>query len=256
MLVAPVLGFSSQLTPQQMVRVSIASTEADWKATPHFSFTERDADVKGGITTSKTYRVCMIDGSPYSRLIALGDEPLSAAQETWESEKLRKEIAKRASESSRERTKRLTEYQKNRDRMFALVQEMAEAFDFRLVGEQKLDNYDVDVFEASPRPGYQPKSRETKVLTGMKGTLWIDKETYQWVRVEADAIKPVWMGWFIAEISPGTRFLLEQAPVTKKFWLPEHFSIEVKARVLWLKKSYSHDETYRDYRSLPGFSIP
>ena len=255
-LVFPVLVFSAQPTTQQLVRLSIASTEADWNATPHFSYAERDANVKGRATTSKTYRVWMIDGSPYSRLIAVGDEPLSSLQEAQEGAKLRKEISKRANEHPEARAKRLAKYQKERGRMFALIQEMAQAFDFKFVGEQKLNNHDVYVLQALPRPGYQPKSRETKILTGMKGTLWIDKDTYQWVKVEAVAIKPVWMGWFIAKVMPGTRFLFEQTPVTKRLWLPEHFSVEVKARIAWLKKSYIHDETYRDYRLLSGQSLP
>ena len=256
MLACPVLGFPEQPTAQQMVRLSVASTEADWRAIPHYSYIERDADVKGGATTSKTYQVCMIDGSPYSRLIAIGDEPISPAQEAREDEKLRRVIAKRANESLQERTTRLAAYQKSRQRMFALVQEMAKAFDFRLVGEQKLGNHDVLVLQAAPRPGYQPKSRETKILIGMKGTLWIDKDTYQWIRVEAVAIKPLWMGWFIAQVLPGTRFLLEQTPVENKLWLPEHFRVEVKARVLFVKKNYCHDESYRNYRLLPVSSIP
>jgi hypothetical protein len=239
-----------------MVELSIASTEADWRALPHFSYIERDTDVKGEATTSKTYRVCMIDGSPYSHLIGVGDEPISPVQEARENEKLQKEIARRANESSRERAKRLAAYQNNRQRMFALIEQMADAFDFTLIDEQKLDNHAVLVLQAVPRRGYQPKTREAKILTGMKGTLWIDQDTYQWVRVEAEAIRPFWLGWFIAEVFPGTRFLLEQAPVMNNLWLPKHFNVEVKARVLLLKKNYSHDENYRDYHLLPGFSIP
>jgi hypothetical protein len=256
MLAFPVMAFSVQPSAQQMIRLSIASTEADWKATPHFSYIERDTDVKGGATTSKTYRVWMVDGSPYSRLIAVGDEPLSPAQQAREGEKLRKEIAKRASESSRERAKRLAQYQEDRGRMFALLHEMAEAFDFKLVGEQTLDDHDVYVLEASPRPGYQPESRETKILTGMRGKLWIDKDDYQWVKVEAEVIKPVWMGWFIAKVLPGTNFLLEQAPIMQRLWLPKHFSFEAKARILWFQKDYSHSETYQDYRLLSALSRP
>ena len=98
-LVTPVMARSALPTPQRMVKLSIASTEADWRATPHFSYIERDADVKGGAATSKTYKVCMIDGSPYSRLIAVGDEPISSREAAQEVVKLREEISKRANES-------------------------------------------------------------------------------------------------------------------------------------------------------------
>ena len=125
-------------------------------------------DVKGGSTASKTYKVWMLDGSPYSRLIAVDNKSLSPTQDAQECEKLRKEIVRRASESPQDRAKRLAEYQKARGRMFALIDEMAEAFDFKLLREQKLDDHDVYVFAASPRLAYQPKSWETRILRGMK----------------------------------------------------------------------------------------
>ena len=140
--------------------------------------------------------------------------------------------------------------------MFALMRAMGEAFDFKLAGEERLEDHDVYVFEATPRPEYQPNNRETKVLTGMKGTLWIDRDNYQWVKVEAEVVKPVPFGWFIAKVMPGTSFVLEQGLVTKGLWLPKHFRLEIKAKVLWLPKGYVHDETYRDYRQTLPSSTP
>jgi hypothetical protein len=36
----------------------------------------------------------------------------------------------------------------------------------------------------------------------MKGKLWVDREQYQWVKVEAEVIKPVNFGYFIAKVAP------------------------------------------------------
>ena len=241
---------------QQLVNRSIASTEADWKALPLFSYIERDKDIKGDVKTTRTYRVCMLSGSPYSRLTEVDGQPLSPAQSNREAEKLREAIVMRANESPEDRSRRLEEYQKDRGRMFALLDEMGQAFEFQNLGVQKLYGHEVYVLKARPRPGYQPKSRETKILTGMEGTLWIEKNTLQWVRVEAVAIKPVWFGWFIAKILPGTRFLLEQAPVTNRIWLPAFFSYDAHAKILWWQQFYFHSERYREYRLLPGSAVP
>ena len=249
-------AYSVEPNTQEIIKLSIAAAEADWKAIPDFSDIERDADTRGGLATSKTYQVLMIDGSPYYRLIAVNDQPLSPAEQAREGEKLERVIAKRADESERQRAKRLAQYQEERNRMFVLMHAMAEAFDFKLAGEERLEDRDVYVFEATPRPEYQPVSRETKLLTGMKGTLWIDKDKYQWVKVEAEVLKPVAFGWFIAKVMPGTSFVLEQGLVTKGLWLPKHFRLEIKAKVLWLPKGYVHDETYRDYRQTLPFSTP
>ena len=58
---------------------------------------------------------------------------------------------------------------------------------FKLVGEQRLGAQDVYVLKATPRPGYKPPNAEAKVLTGMQGKLWIEKQTFQWVKVEAQS---------------------------------------------------------------------
>ncbi len=256
LLAFPVLAFSAGPDVEQIIRRSVAATQADWEAAPQFSHIERDAETKGESKTVKTYEELMIAGSPYSRLIAIKDEPLSPAEVTQEGEKLRKEIGRRANESAEARVRRLARYQKDRQRTLALMREMVDAFDFKLIGEDKLEGHDVYVLEATPRPGYQPKSRETKVLTGMKGRLWIDKSDYQWVKVEAEVSKPVWFGWFIAKVGPGTRFLLEQAPVVKTLWLPKHFRVEVKAAILWVQRNFIDDETYKDYQPISKGSSP
>lgn len=253
-LILPVPALPLQLGTLQMVRASISSTEGDWKATSSCSYVERDIDEKDGVASSKTYRVCMIVGSPYSRLIADGGKPLFPEEQAREGEKLREEITKRANESPQAGAHRVAQFQKDREQMFALLNEMAEAFDFKLVGQEKIDGHEVYALEATPHIGYEPKSRETELLTGMAGKLWIDKRTYQWVRVEAVAIKPVSMGWFVAKVLPGIRFSLDQAPVMKTLWFPEHFSVDIKAKMLWWQKSYTHCETYYNYHLISALS--
>ena len=68
------------------------------------------------------------------------------------------------------------------------MEQLTKAFNFTLEGEQKLGPYDVYVLKATRRPGYVPPNRETRVLTGMEGRLWVDKKSYQWVKVEAHVI--------------------------------------------------------------------
>ena len=136
------------------------------------------------------------------------------------------------------------------------MREMADAFNFKLLGKGKLDEHGVYMLEATPRPDYQPKRRETKVLTGMKGKLWIDIKDYHWVKVEAEVFKPVPFGLFIAKVHPGTYFVLEQAPVTDKLWLPKHFSMSVRASILWWPRISTEDETYKDYRPMEGRRLP
>ena len=61
--------------------------------------------------------------------------------------------------------------------------ELPEAFDFRLAGEEVLDGNGLYVIEATPRQGYQPRSRTAKVLAHVEGKFWVDKEDYHLVKV-------------------------------------------------------------------------
>ena len=235
---------------EDIIRKSVAATDANWKEAPKYAFHERDVvskkDQAKGI---KTYEVFMIEGSPYNKLIAENDHPLSKEEQQAEEQKFRTEVASRQNETPRERKRRIAKYQKERFQDQAMMREMAEAFNFKLVAETKMDGRDVYQFEATPKPGYVPKTRDTKVLTAMKGTLWINKETNQWVKVEAQVTHPVSFYGVFAKVGAGTRFELEQVPVGGNIWLPKHFAVRVNASALgFINENSTDDETYSNYR--------
>ena len=252
------LGYASAASPQpdatEIVRRSVQRIEADWKQAPEYSFVEHDIESKHhSPPTVKTYQVLMIDGSPYNRLIAINDHPLSTAEQQEEENKLRAEVLKRGRESERERRRRIAKYLKEREQDHEMFKQMVEAFDFRPDGEANVNGHDCWVFDAEPKPGYQPTSRETKVLAGMKGKLWIDKRQYQWVRVEAEVIRPVSLYGIFAKVGPGTHIFLEQAPVGDNLWLPARLSVNVKASALgFINEDSLDDETYRQYKPMPN----
>ena len=116
-----------------------------------------------------------------------------------------------------------------------------------------MDGRNTWVLDASPKPGYVPPNREAKVLTGMQGKLWVDQATYQWVKVQAQVVKPVSFFGFLARVGPGTKFELEQKPIHDNLWLPAHFSMKVNATALgFISENSAEDDTYRDYRPAPA----
>src|SRR5690348_8211549 len=210
-----------------IVQRSVENTNADWAVAPEYSFTERDIVTEHGRRTVKTYQVMMIEGSPYNKLIAANGHPLPPAQAASEGARLQQETARRRKETLPVRRKRLAEYQNERRQDQALLREMVNAFHFKMLGEETVNGRRCFVLGATPRPGYRPISRDTKVLTGMRGTMWIDAQQYQWVKVHAEVIRPVALGLFIAHVKPGTEFTLVDSPVQGNIWLPSHFSTRV-----------------------------
>lgn len=237
---------------QQLVQRSTAEIAADWNQAPNYSFIEHEVESKHGERpTAKTYEVIMIDGSPYNRLIGIDDLPLLPGDQAYEDRKVQAEIRKRARESAEARARRISKYLKERHQDFALLKAMVDAFSFRLVGSETVDNHDCWLLEATPKPGYQPVSRETKVLSGMRGRMWVDKASGQWVRVQAEVFEAVSFYGFFAKVRPGTKFLLEQEPVADNLWLPKHFRMQVSASVLgFFNEDSTDDETYSNYRPM------
>ncbi len=237
---------------QEIVQKSVANTNADWAAAPQFDFTERDVITRHGTRTVKSYQVLMINGSPYNNLIAIDGQPLSAAQAAAEQRKLQQETNRRQTEPSAARQKRIAEYQKERRQDHALMAEMVKGFDYRLTGEETVNGRRCFALEATPKPGYRPPTRDTQVLKGMRGKMWVDTEQYQWVKVQAEVFRPVSFGLFFASVKPGTKFTLEQKPIEGNLWLPSHFSMAVIARVLIVSRNSRDDETYSNYRRAAG----
>lgn len=246
-LLLSLLGLAA--LPQQtidvndLIRRSVAVTQADWEAAPRYQYRERD--VKG--KKIETYEVTMIEGSPYYRLIARNDHPLSTQEALKEQAKLQAEIDKRRRENAAQRAKRIATYQRERDEDHLFLREMADAFSYRLLGSDVADGRSVFVLEAAPRPEYRPPNTKAKVLTHMRGKLWIDKEECQWVKVEAEVTAPVSL-YLVAHVGPGTRFSLEQMPIGKNLWLPKRFTMQTRVTVFGVPQQRKEEEMYSDYR--------
>lgn len=241
------------LSATEIIHLSTLANSADWRARPDQSFREDDVKTKidsggrNGAAQAKAFEVMMIEGSPYERLIGINNEPLGRVQQHQEEIKLHLEINRRQNESPAERQTRISKYQSQRAEEHLLMDQMAAGFHFRLNGEQTIEGTNCYVLDALPNPDYRPPVERARVLTGMKGRLWIDKAHYHWVRVQAEVISPVQFGFFIAKVKPGTRFELEQAPVAD-VWLPKCFTVTVNATVLGLYGMRSKEEVhYSDY---------
>ena len=234
--------------PVDVVQRSVKVLERDWQAAPEYSFIEDDIEVKSGIRSERKSAVIMIDGSPYWMALEENGKPPTPARASDERRKLEKQISLRRGQSTTDRQRRIALYDKERKQDNALIREMAEALTFKLMVEKTLQGHAVYVLQATPKPGYQPKSLETRVLTGMRGTLWVDRKTYQWVKVEAEVFRPVAFGLFIAKVQTGTRFSLEQRPVSDSVWLPSRFTMTVNASIFWWNRVSTEDESFFAYK--------
>jgi hypothetical protein len=219
-----------------------------------YTYIEREQqhklDGKGQVasTESKTREVMELYGEQVERLIAKDDKPLSSKDSSKEEERIQKLIDERKNESADERRKRLEKEEKDREHGREFVKEITDAYNFRFAGIEKLTGRDVYVIDADPRPGYQPRQREAKLLPKFRFRVWIDKADEEWVKLDAQCIDTVAVGWFIARVHKGSRVLIEQTRVNDEVWLPKSVALKLDARILLKGVNLDEEVSYRDYK--------
>jgi hypothetical protein len=211
----------------------------------------RELDRSGKVKSQKdeTWDITPLEGSPYRRLVARNDQPLSPEERQREQEKLQRSIDERRNETDPQRERRLAEWQGKREKQRAPIKELPDAFDFTLAGEEVIAGRPVYVIDAKPKPGYQPKSTATAFFPKIKLRLWIDQGDYQGARIEMESLDTISFGGVLVRLEKGMRLAIEQIRVSDQVWLPKRLTLDASARLLLLKGLRRELEfTFSDYK--------
>jgi hypothetical protein len=251
-------GPDGKLSAEQMQRLFQVVAEKDLanqKQVRDYTYIARQVqnklDGKGQTksTEVKTYEVLEIYGEQVQRLIAKDDKPLEGKDAAKEEEKIQKIIDKRKNESEQDRRKREEKEVKEREDGRKFVREVADAYDFTMLGSELVGGREAWVFQGKPRPGFEPHMKESKFLSKFHGRVWIDKSDLQMAKLDVEALDTVSVGWVLARVHKGTRFMIEQTRVNEEVWLPRYLTFKVDARVALVKGfKVDGEETFRDYR--------
>ncbi len=233
----------------EIVSRGAAALKSDFAATEKYAFIERDESLKNGRTISKTSQVVYIEGSDYYMPLAVDDRPLGPGDEIAEREKFRAEVARRDAETPEARRARIAKYSKARDANEALVRDFADAFTFELLREEKIDGRDAWVLSATAKKRAGPLSLAAKVLSGMKGAIWVDQATFHTIRAECDVVTPVPVYGILAKVLPGTHIEFRLAPVTDSTWLlsEQRINLEV-SKLFFFRSTQVTASSYTSYR--------
>ena len=252
-----IAAFAAAQTPdaRAIVEHSVTAGEENWKVARNYTFLqrteERRLDSRGNVKSKevKTYDITLLEGSPYERLVARDDHPLPPAEEKKEQQKLDKSIAERMKETPAERERRIADFEKRRQRERRTMHEVAEAFDFKIAGQDRVDGRPVWIVDAEPRRDYHPRTRDAKILPHVRGRLWIDQQTFNWVKLDAEVIDPVTWGLFLVRLDKGAHIRIDETHVNGEVWLPQWISIQASARLGIFKQIRVEQETtYRNFK--------
>jgi hypothetical protein len=248
-------GALSQEQMQQLFRVVADKDLENNKKVRDYTYIEHDVekhlDGKGQTksTEVKTYEVMEIYGEQVNRLIEKDDKPLPDKEAKKEEEKIQKAIEKRKNESDDQRKKREQKEEKDREDGRKFVREVADAYNFKLVGTELVGGREAWVIDGEPRTGFEPHMKESKFLSKLRGRVWIDKGDLQLAKMDVECLDTISWGLFLARVHKGTRVMLEQTRVNDEVWLPRHVTFKLDARIALLKGyNIDGDQTFRDYK--------
>ena len=235
----------------EIVRKSLDRDIANFESQKDYTYKQReedrelDKDGKLKKTESNTTEVLILGGRPYEKLIEKNGKPLSEKDARKEQESMDKELEKRSHISESEKQK--LEKRRLENRKF--LNELPQAFTFHLLGTEPVSGKPAWIIDAEPKSGFQPKDTRARILSKMRGRIWVDQGEYQWVRVEAQVLDTISLGLALFRISPGGKVIFEQKRVNDEVWLPAHAIIRADARLGYVRKLHEEVElTFSDYK--------
>jgi hypothetical protein len=248
-------GKLSQQQMQQLFRVVADKDIENDKRLRDYTYVERDEerrlDANGQVksTEVKTYDVMELYGEQVQRLIEKDDKALDKKDAAREEDKIQKIVDKRKNESEEDRKKREQKEEKDREQDRKFVREVADAYNFTLVGTESLGGREVWVIDGEPRPGFEPHMKESRFLSKFRGRVWIDKADLQLAKMDVECLDNFSWGLFLARFHKGSRFMLEQTRVNDEVWLPLHLAAKIDVRIGLIKNfDVDVDQTFRDYK--------
>ncbi len=223
--------------PREIVRRSVEIDRKNLEIARSYTYLERqevrELDGSGKVknTEAQTSDVTLLEGSPYRRLVARNDQPLSPKEQKKEDDKLRKSVEDRRKESGEERARRMADWERRRQRQRDPLKELPDAFDFRLAGEEALVSGEAYVIDAMPKPGYKPQLPSAAYFPKVKARFWIDKNDYHWAKIDVETLDTISFGGFLVRLAKGSHLTVEQARVNQEVWLPKSVTLQASVRV-------------------------
>lgn len=235
---------ASVLCAQDVLEIVRRASELDRRNTEiarNYTYLERQENrgvgPGGGLKSngSTTHDVTLLEGSPYRRLVARNDQPLSPKEQQEEQAKLQKSIAERRAETKEQHDRRIADWERKQQKQREPMTELTEAFTFTMAGEEDLNGGRTWVIDALPKPGYRPKNPSSSFFRKVKLRLWIARTDYQWVKLDMESLDTISFGGFLIRMAKGSHLTAENAHINNEVWLPKRSVLTGSVRIALVK---------------------
>lgn len=228
-LVVCLVGLSAaELTPVEIVQRAADREAANQQVRRQYTYRETMRQRVAKTDTREVHDIFYIGGQEYRKLVEKNGQPLSPSRAADEQKRFDKELEKARRESRDKAEKRAA---KERREAQEFRDDVARAFDFRLVGEEEVSGKPCYRIHAEPRPDFRAKG-DARVLSKLKGDIWIDRTGFHWAKVDLESVDTITGMGGLLRLAKGTRLITTRTFVNGEVWFPEIIDVKAKARAM------------------------
>ena len=179
-------------------------------------------------------------------LLLMNDQPLNDEQRRIEDQKNQKLL-----NSPDEQRRRLKEQKEDERRANSIVRALPDAFIYEFDGPS--DEPHVVRLRFRPNPSFDPPDRETQVLKGMAGNMYIDTAANRMKRMDGNLIDDVNFGWgFFGKLHKGGHFEIRESDVGDGHWDVTYSNLDFTGKVMLFKKlRIKETQEMSDFHRIP-----
>jgi hypothetical protein len=183
-----------------------------------------------------------------ARLTAVGGQPLSPLQTQQEIDRLQTLLSDPSLEVHRQKSE-----MGDAERVQKMMRLLPTAFLYQSAGSAEAADGRMIRLTFEPNPKFSPPDFESRLLTGIRGEIWIAPEDLRVVRVQGRVFRPVDFGWgVLGSLYPGATIQIDQSKTPTCGWQLAHLGLHFRGKALIFKTlRVDVEETASDYEPVP-----
>jgi hypothetical protein len=218
--------------------------------TCHLSEEQDKTDSDGNVKSRemKDYDVFYVGQEAALHLLAKEGQPLTGSEKQKEDDKFNKQydqLKKRQAELANDPKKQAKQEEEDE----ADLSDFLRAERFTHPRRETFRGHEVIAFDVGPNPDYKPQKRIESIVQKLSGTMWVDEDAREIVRLEARFTDSVKIGGgLLASLAKGSNFVFEQQKINDEVWLPSYIEVHANGRIVFVKLKQNFVDRFTDYK--------
>jgi hypothetical protein len=192
----------------------------------------------------ETRTVVETQSGSLDRLVAVGGQPLSGAQQADETRRIVKFAHNPDAQRKAEEARR-----KDAAQCDSFLKMIPDAFIFEYAGE----NGTAVKLNFKPNPRFQAPSREGRVLQQMAGEMWVDGRQQRLIGISGRLMNEVkFGGGFLGHLEKGGEFTVKRAEIAPGDWELTELTVNMQGKALLFKSiAVQQKEVHSNFERMP-----